>query len=296
MNLGELLTLLGLAWSRLLIYPGGLAAGLAAGLLAALLPTTPYAGHAAGPPAWRLAAIVLPWLGLALLPLPFAAPLGRPADILVVLALLESPLLLALRHELCAGDTAVRAAGRRRLAALLNGLPTLILAVLALAQVAGTFDIAPLASAPTADQPISLRVLHWLGALGFTLALAPLLGYGAFTAGYTAERRAPGARLVDRVASWLDDGLRLRAAGLIALAMLPWLAPFGALQAQGPRGPLLIAASLAVPALLALLWAYHRLAIGRSPRRWAWAYLGLDGLLLAGLLWAAYAALLRQLA
>ncbi|MFN8501574.1 hypothetical protein [Kouleothrix sp.] len=172
-------------------------------------------------------------------------------------------------------------AGRRALAAWLNGLPALLLA-LALAQAAGTLDIAPLAP-PPCRCPFDQQALHWGGALGLALALAPLLGRGPFGPGLG---RAPGGL-----------ALRLREVGLIALASLPWLGPFGALQEEGPLGAPAIGACVLAPALLlALLLACDRLAAGHSPRRWAWAYVGVDGLLLALLLWAAYAALLRQLA
>ena len=208
--------------------------------------------------------------------------MGRKADLIVALALLDWPLLLAIGQGLGSPEASVRHAGRRALAAWLNGLPTLLLAALALAQAAGTFDIAPLARAPEVVQPLDRHILHWAGALGLTLALAPLLGRGPFGS--------------DSAFVPVGLALRLREVGLIALACLPWLAPFGALEEQGPHGLAAIGACGLAPALvLALLWAGDRLAAGHSARRWARAYLGLDALLLAALLWAAGAALLRQL-
>lgn len=287
MTLNELLTLVGLAWSRLLIYPGGLAAFAAAWLIGRTrqrkgAPTAAAANNEFDAAARDVSAIVLPWLGLALLPLPFAPPLGRKTDLIVALALLDWPLLLALGPALRSPDAATRKAGQRNFAAWLNGLPMLLLAAVALAQAAGTFDIAPLARPPATGQPLDRHVLHWAGALGLTLALPPLLGRGPFG----SER--PLAPAV--------GGLWLREAGLIALASLPWLGVFGALQEEGPLGAAALGACVLVPALLvALVWACDRLAPGRSTRRWAWAYLGLDALLVALLVWAAGAALMRQL-
>ncbi len=283
MTLSELLTLVGLAWSRLLLFPGGAAALAAAWLVARARGREPGEKSAAAAlAAGDIVALALPWLGLALLPLPFAPPMGRKTDLVVALALLEWPLLREIGRAL-RGPAPARVAGRRALAAWLNGLPALLLAALALAQAAGTLDIAPLARAPAADAPLDQQALHWGGALGLALALAPLLGRGPFGPGLG---RAPGGL-----------ALRLREVGLIALASLPWLGPFGALQEEGPLGAPAIGACVLAPALLlALLLACDRLAAGHSPRRWAWAYVGVDGLLLALLLWAAYAALLRQLA
>lgn len=331
MTLSELLALLGLAWSRLALYPGGLAAvglmwllaraeygalvnrrgapdreqearagyqGTKRSAGAAELSSGSAPGGSGGdpqialPPALALSALALPWLGLALLPLPFAQPLGRKLDLPVALALLEWPLLLRLAYELRSADQAIVAAGRRRLAALLNSLPTLVLASLALAQAAGTFEIAALARAPAAELPLARQALHWLGALALALTLPALLGYGPF-----AGPRQPAPRLGGQAPlawlAWLaDDGLRLRAVGLAALVALAWLAPVGALQEQAPHRAAAIGASLAALLVLpALLWACDRLAARSSARRWAWGYLGLDALLLAAMAWAAGAQL-----
>lgn len=325
MTPSELLALLGQAWSRLLLYPGGLAAIGLAWLLAlaeryepkihqdmlfsaertrgghtdAKTPRTEFRLSAAfeslrlrgKQPLMALSALALPWLGLALLPLPFAQPLGRKLDLPAALALLEWPLLLRIGCELRAPDAATQAAGWRRLAAWLNGLPTLVLASLALAQAAGTFDIGPLARAPAADQPLAQRALHWLGALGFTLALPPLLGYGPFAAAPPAsapQLRASRQALLGWLAWLAEGGLRLRAAGLAGLAALPWLAPFGALQEEGPHGASAIGASLAALLLLpGLLWIFGRLGGRSAARRWAWGLVALDLLVLAAMGWAA---------
>ncbi|KPV47055.1 hypothetical protein SE17_42790, partial [Kouleothrix aurantiaca] len=177
MNPGELLGLLGLAWPRLFLYPAGLAALLLATVLRRrdVRPTLSLPLHAAA----------MPWLGLALLPLPFARPLGRGVDLLVAVALLEWPQLLALRLLLRAANPATRAAGIRRLAAEVNGLVLLALAGLALATAAGTFDLAPMMRLPATARPPELEALRWLGALGLIAALPPLLGLGPFAASQT---------------------------------------------------------------------------------------------------------------
>jgi hypothetical protein len=48
--------------------------------------------------------------------------------------------------------------------------------------------------------------------------------------------------------------------------------------------------------IAALLWGFDRLTRGQAALRWAWAYLGLDAVLLLALLWAAYLALQNRLA
>ena len=334
MTLSELLALLGQAWSRLALYPGGLAAiglmwllaraeyGAPAnrqntsagdkGASASHKDTKPLGAsvqsssgfvplHLRGihqatlAPALALSGLALPWLGLALLPLPFAPPLGRKLDLPAALALLEWPVLLRVACELRAPGATSRVVGWRRLAAWLNGLPTLALASLALAQVAGSFDIAPLARPPAADQPLALHALHWLGALAFTLALPALLGYGPFAAAppFHAPPLRPSRPALLGWLGWLaNDGLRLRAVGLAGLAALPWLAPLGALQEEGPHGAAAIGASLAgLLVLPGLLWIFGWLAARTSARRWAWGLLGLDLLLVAAMAWAAGAQL-----
>jgi hypothetical protein len=181
----ELLVLLGRAWSRLLIFPGGLAAFGLAWLIGVLLqriwnPESQLVKAAGDSRTLTLSSIVLPWLGLALLPLPLAVALPRQVDIVVVLALLEWPNLLAIRQELRLGD-------RRRLAAALNSYPPLILATLALAQASNSLEIAALARPPADAATIEVRVLHWLGAIALALALPPALRIGPF-AGKVAQQ------------------------------------------------------------------------------------------------------------
>jgi hypothetical protein len=225
----------------------------------------------------------MPWLGLALLPLPAAAPMSRKTDIIIVLALLEWPRLVAIARELHATSQACYRAGTRRLAAALNSYPTLMLATLALAQPAGSLDLAALVRPPADTTPLGMQAPHWLGALAWTFALAPLLGLGPFRAGAPAQHRwrAP-------INGW-GLGMLIRGCGLAAIAALPWLAPFGALAEQASYTTTTLLAIVLVPfALGGLVWCYDRYTARQSARRWAQAYLALDGVLIVALLWAAY--------
>src|SRR5262249_40657182 len=172
--------MLGRAWSRLILYPGGLAAFASAWLALGLFPrslsnersphhlVTPSSRH---PVTLARSAIVLPWLALALLPLPVAVTLPRQIDIVVILTLLEWPQILAIGRGLRVGEI-------RRLAAALNGYPLLILATLALAQSAGSLEVAALMRVPGDLVSASASTLHWLGAVALALALPPALGLG----------------------------------------------------------------------------------------------------------------------
>ena len=289
MTANELLALLGRAWPRLLIYPGGLLAFALVWLLTRAKNQGPGAAGEVALVGSQLSAlgssaIVLPWLGLALLPLPHAAAIGRQTDLLAALALLEWPLLLAIAAEL-RGCGAVRQNVQRRLAAALNGYPPLILATLVLISTAGSLDLATLARPPAEAAPAHIALLHWLGAAAWLLALPPALGLGAFAA------QAPGQGA-------LRVGLGLRAVGLVAIAALPWFPlvatsdEHAAITADArwlllPLPPLVI---------VGLLWGFARLTAGRPARPWARAYLALDLALLLVLLWAAYTALQARLA
>ena len=252
-----------------------------------------------------LSSVVLPWLALALLPLPLAVALPRQIDIVVALALLEWPNLLAIRQEL-------RTGGVRRLAAALNSYPPLILATLALMQAGNSLELAALARAPGDSAALSTRMLHWLGVIALALALPPALGLGPFAdGGRTTLRRRSGQANDERRTNWrssrsylvsiqnsaarffaagaLQIGLRLRALGLVALAALPWAGAEG--TGLAPLRMLGAAALIA-----ALLWGADRLMRRQAARRWAWAYLALDAVLLLALLGAAYLELQIRLA
>jgi hypothetical protein len=304
----ELLALLGRAWSRLLIYPGGLAAFAAAWLMTVVQNRDPGAAahsHKHGDQSrfLLLTAIVSPWLGIALLPLPLATTLPRQTDLIVVLALLEWPRLLAIARELRAGGTPEQAAARRRTAAMLNGYPPLILATLALAQAGNSLEVAALARPPGELASVSAGLLHWVGAVAWALALAPALEVGPFAASPGGRSGEPGGEKGFTVlffhairgsvvrffqAGALQVGLRLRAVGLVALAALPW--------SGGQEGDVALLRTLAaVCVIAALLWGFDRLTVGQPARRWARAYLMLAAALLLALLWAAYLALLRRI-
>jgi hypothetical protein len=308
----ELLILLGRAWSRLLIYPGGLAAFGVVWLISTLQNREHPSGYPTknqlveglhGSGFFVLSSIILPWLALALLPLPLAVALPRQIDIVVALVLLEWPNVLAIRQEL-------RTGGMRRLAAALNSYPPLILATLALMQAGDSLELAALARAPGNSASVSTRALHWLGVFALALALPPALGIGPFAdegratkdEGRTKDDRRPSWRssrshLVSIQASVarflaagaLQIGLRLRALGLVALAALPWAGAEG-------TGLALVRMLGSAALIAALLWGADRLAHGQAARRWAWAYLALDAVLLLALLGAAYLELQIKLA
>jgi hypothetical protein len=284
----ELLALLGRAWPRLLLYPGGL---FAFGVVAVLVwAQQRRSAEPWWPPRWwtlyswrDLSALVVPWLGLALLPLPRAASLSRQFDLVMLLALLEWPLLLAVATEL-RGSPDERAQRLRRFAAALNSYPLLIVAALLMVAAYGSLEGGVLLRTPDADTPFQTAALFWLGALGWLLVLPAALGLGAFAAGAPAN-------------PWLRLGLRLRMVGLVALAALPWIPlvadPITGHQAEAelpwlalPLPPLVIAG---------LLWVWHRATLGRSPRGWAWAMLVLTLGLVGALLWAATTALQARL-
>ncbi|HEU4326101.1 MAG TPA: hypothetical protein VFS21_23375 [Roseiflexaceae bacterium] len=275
MTASELLALLGRAWFQLLIYPGGVAALaliLLAGALGRRIERPPF--PPLSNPAAAITVVAAPWLALALLPLPGAARLGRPLDVVGLLALLELPLLLAVAAGLRAADEGWRRDGLRRLAGALNGYPTLLLALLLLGASSGTLQPDRLASAP-ADLPAA--ALHWLGAFALLAALPPLLALGPFApqgGGHTADQGPLAARLAGLADRPLKTGMRLRALGLAALASLPWCAALGGAAAW--------AAPLALPPLALLLWACSRMRPGGTG--WARAYLALDAALLVALL------------
>jgi hypothetical protein len=267
MTLAELLALVGRAWSRLLIYPGGLAALAAVWMIARLGRRQGQPVAAPVGPELALSSVALPWLGLALLPLPLLMPLGRPLDIVVLLALLEWPRLLAAASEGHAGDI-------RRLAALLNSYPILLASTVLLALGAGSFEPGAMAVAPAGDAPLRTIAAHWLGAAGWLAALPPLLGLGPFASPVPAS-----------VA--LRLGLRLRGAGLGALALLPWAALLSERWLWALPAPAV--------ALAALAWAFDRWTAGQRPLAWAWAALWISAVLLVALVLFSAAALGERL-
>lgn len=254
----ELLALVGRSWSRLLLYPGGLAAFGCVWLVRAVArrqwPWRDLPLLLGSAPVLPLAAA---WLAIALLPLPGAVDLGRSIDVVAVLALLDLALLTALADDLCAD--ARRSTGIERLAAALNGYPTLVLALLTLGFSSGSLELATTMRVP-AESGV-LATLHWLGAGALVLALPPLLGLGAFTA-------AP------RNAMWL--GLALRGVGYTTIAALPLI-----VLGTGPWQP------LPVLVLAGMLAWFHAATAATNARDWARGYLALDLVLLLALVGAA---------
>ncbi|MCG8353856.1 MAG: hypothetical protein MI924_39330 [Chloroflexales bacterium] len=253
--MGELFGTLGLAWPRLLIYPGGLSAlGLAWLLDWALASSKRRQGEAndTGVPTLQttqafdarsfviLSAVVTPLLVISLLPLPYAVDFPYSLDLPVTLALLEWPQCLLLWMTWRAEPP--NAAIRQR--ALLEGYALLLLAALALAlatgslrlndlprvwpQEASLFDIAPF--------------LGLAGSLGWSIALLPLLELGPFRSEHTRDA--------------LGLGCALRALGHVLLATLPWLTPLASQPWLMPLPPLGLALLLGVAAR----WG-HRLAL-----------------------------------
>jgi hypothetical protein len=308
MTLAELLSFLGLAWSRLLIFPGGLCAfvivwlvgfleqrrispiappgctGAAAlrafsiaslrGTGAAALRALPGMGAAAlrslpGPSPLAASAVVLPWLGVALLPLPLAAPLSRPVDLVVIIALLEWPRLLAITVDLHTGE---RLRGMQRLAAALNGYPPLALALILTAEGTGTLESMGLLRIPEGTPALWW---FWIGVGALILTLPPLIEAGPFALDAPDDLRF---------------GMRLRALGIVLIAALPGIA---LLTRGGDNDWWRIA--LPPLALTGVIWLVHRSTRHHSAQRWAHVYLILDVLLALALLAAGLLALRERL-
>ncbi len=262
MRIAELLALLGRSWSRLFLYPGGIAFLVAFVLMRGVYWGKPadHTGENLPPQALRLpfsesplffvsyaSLVMLPWLGLALMPLPLAANIGRSIDVVMVLALLEWPRLWLAAYEYRQGRIA-------RLAATLNSYPPCIAALGLLAIPSGSFDIRLLMQQPTPATPLLLSGVHWLGACGLLLALPALLGLGPFAC-------PPPAAIVFRI------GLLLRNVGITLLVALP----FAALIPEAYSWLL----PLPVCGIALLIWGMQRLGQGRAALPWARALLWL---------------------
>jgi hypothetical protein len=230
--MGEWLGALGLAWSRLLLYPGGLSALLAAWLLDRALTTADQRRMVATPSSEGISligvsAVAAPLLLISLLPLPRSGFFGYTPDLLVGLLLLEWPQLLLLARMLRTAPT--EATVRRQV--LLEGYVLLLLAILLFMQAAGSFRLDALTREiePMFFPGWSLRLA---GIAGWSIALLPLLGIGAAT-----PAPAGGA---------LRWGLQLRSLGHILLAYLPWLPLVQASPWLLPLPPIFLTLLLAV--------------------------------------------------
>ena len=277
MTLAELLSFLGLAWSRLLIFPGGLCAFVIVWLIRTIehrrAPSIAAPGCTGaavlrslrGSSPLAASAVVLPWLGVALLPLPLAAPLSRPVDLVVIMALLEWPRLLAISVDLHTGE---RLRGMQRLAAALNGYPPLALALILTAEGTGTLESMGLLRIPEGTPALWW---FWIGVGALILTLPPLIEAGPFALDAPDDLRF---------------GMRLRALGIVLIAALPGIA---LLTRGGDNDWWRIA--LPPLALTGVIWLVHRSTRHHSAQRWAHVYLILDVLLALALLAAGLLAL-----
>jgi hypothetical protein len=194
--MGELLGALGLAWPRLLLYPGGLFALGASWLLARWLRRCaggPAVATPAPASAADLVAILPPLVVLSLLPLAPARGFPYGLDLVVAVGLLEWPYLRGV-----AGRALSRAEIVRRYGPLIVG-------ALLMAEAAGGLGLSRLLTWPEAwlDQALLLS-----GAGVWLLALPALLAEGP----------------------WSLAG-RLRALGLLLVGTLPVLGALAALMA-----------------------------------------------------------------
>ncbi len=202
-NMTEWLGALGLAWPRLLIYPGGVFALLFAWLLDRSLgrqaaSSTPH-GHPY-PILIDISAVVLPLILISLLPLPLSGFFGYTPDLITALVLIEWPLcLVGSRGQTHEG--ALSGISRDFWHAYLR----LILSILVLVQINGSFRLDTLTN--TIDPLDMATYLVWLvGMLGWWAALVPLVG-----------RDWPGVE----AQGFVRHGMHLRAAGHVLLACLP---------------------------------------------------------------------------
>jgi hypothetical protein len=247
--MGELLGALGLAWPRLLLYPGGLFALGASWVLMRWLDWCAGDAWPAAQPERRttLAAALPPLAALSLLPLAPARSFPYGLDLFVALGLLEWPQLRM-----------IMAGGLNR-TELLRGYGPLLLAALGLAEATGGLGLSQLLAWPRTGLAQALLLTSaalWLA------GLPPLLPAG-------------------------PTGLagRLRALGLLLLAALPLLAALANSLGGRLAGPW---AGRLLPLLAMLLAALTLGVLLRLAPRWL-ARLQLTlGMIVAGLIGAQY--------
>lgn len=199
--MADLFSYLGLAWPRLLLYPGGVFALALLWLLRKVRSGPPSNASAE----LQVAACVPPLLLLCLLPLPGAATLPRPIDLPTALALLEWPVALAF-----VAGAATRADPR----ALAARYAPLLLAACAIVLGSRSLALDALVRPPPPG-PLP-RALLAAGAACWALALPALLGPGP-------DAAPPSQRWGDQLRV-LGHGL-LAALPWLALLPSPWLAP-----------------------------------------------------------------------
>jgi hypothetical protein len=236
--MGELLGAVGLAWPRLLLYPGGLFALAAAWLLGRWLG---IAGLGTGSQGWGFLAVVPPLVAVSLLPLAPARAFPYGLDLVIALALLEAPRLGALAR-----------AGREELAR--DYLPLLVAAA-AMAGAAGGLELTRLLRVPEAWPG---RALLGVGAALWLVALPRLVAGGP--AGLAGRLRSLGLLAV----AALPVLGALAAAELLPVELAGWALPPLALAVvalalgavtrlpERPRTGLATSLGVAALALLAL--------------------------------------------
>lgn len=287
--MGELLGALGLAWPRLLIYPGGLGALLLAWLVGRCLTGAqkakgqrPKAGHppaggrdaaddrgSGGPPQITLSPLILPpLLALSLLPVPPARGFPYGLDLVTALALLEWPRWAALAPELSPA----------RVRELARPYAQLLLAALALAEGAGSLGLSDLLRAPEEQQALRWALLI-VGAAAWLLAAAELgvgsrgLGGGRPEDEETRGQRDKGTRGMF-ACCMLHVACSLRTLGLAWVGALPLLGGMAAL-AEGRVPADLAGWTLPIVALgLATLLLRAALRLPDPVRRGVWWGLG----------------------
>ncbi len=243
--MGEWLGTLGLAWPRLLLYPGGLSALGVAWVLDFLLvssadrsvsasprvhegatASSPVDGAARGG-AWcilDLSAVVAPLLIISLLPLPQSGYFAYTPDLLVALVLLEWPSLcwygprcmpVLFGSAMAGAASSVSLPWTGGQGEMLEGqrwrceaYVLLVLSLLAVAQTQGSLRLEAL-TVTSASATLAHQALRWLGMAGWSVALLALL--------------LPEADLDRTMTGGLRWGLRLRTGGHVLLAWLPWL-------------------------------------------------------------------------
>lgn len=297
--MGELLGALGLAWPRLLIYPGGLGALLLAWLVGRCLrgaqgatgnrqpagyspaggrgaADNPGSGVSAGrlssawrvlrpngaPPRITLSPLILPpLLALSLLPVPPARGFPYGLDLVTALALLEWPRWAALSADLSPA----------RARALAPAYARLLLAALALAEGAGSLGLSDLLRAPDDQQALRWALLI-AGAAAWLLAAAEL---GVGGRGREIGGLGDGGQGALLPVAPRPSPLALRTLGLVWIGALPLLGGMAALAED--RVPADLAGwALPIVALgLATLLLRAALRLPDAARRAVWWGLGL---------------------
>lgn len=167
--MNDLLALLGQAWPRLLLYPGGLCAMVVLWLWLALHKQQRLFGSTSAK-AWLHC--VPPLLVISLLPVRGAVELGQSLDLFVAICLVEWPLFVALSDRSNQQSEAIQRS-------LLQGYSLLLPSLLLLADLNNSLLLGAQAASPPAWlwEPIIFR---WIAALAWLVALFPLAGLGPF--------------------------------------------------------------------------------------------------------------------